>query len=294
MFGRYDRLSAGQAFVWIAGSEIETSCHRSAVLSQVQYRTRVVYTRRMELISRLQKRTSMVCRPCAALWALITVGVPGCAADSTQESYLAVPKGEYERYFLAASEVARAEGLAPELSDRASGTIETEPRLAGSVVEPWAWKELTFTEVIEGTFGFERRRARFEFVPSGFRPIAPEGSAPLAGPVLPGSERGSGADLARASADLELRVSVSVERQFQPGHQGPAYTRSMGSYSRDVTLEKPLSASGAPRDRSSWTPIARDERLERILLEKVRERATNSANDPNDPAPQASLGSTNR
>lgn len=112
--------------------------------------------------------------------------------------------------------------------------------------------------------------------------------------MLPGSERGSGADLARASADLELRVSVSVERQFQPGHQGPAYTRSMGSYSRDVTLEKPLAAPGAPRDRSTWTPIARDERLERILLEKVRERATNSANDPNDPAPQASLGSTNR
>jgi hypothetical protein len=252
---------------------------------RVQYRTRVVYTRRMEPMSAPNKPAAQAFRPCAAVLALIVIGVSGCASESTQESYLTVPRSEYERYFLAASEVARDEGLAPELSDRASGTIETEPRLAGSVVEPWAWKDLTFTEVVEGTFGFERRRARFEFVPSGFRPTAPEGSAPLAGPVLPGSERGSGADLARATADssdLELRVSVSVERQFQPGHQGPAYTRSMGSYSRDVTLDKPLAASGAPRDRSTWTPIARDERLERLLLEKVRERTSAAVGDPNE------------
>jgi hypothetical protein len=84
--------------------------------------------------------------------------------------------------------------------------------------------------------------------------------------VLPGSSRGTGTDIPNAIGDLELRVSVSVERQFRPGYQGPAYTRSLGRFSTDVTTkDDPL----APRDRSNWTPIARDERLERVLIDRI-------------------------
>jgi hypothetical protein len=151
------------------------------------------------------------------------------------------------------------------------------------VVEPWTWQQLTASDVVAGTFGFERRRATFEFVPVGFTPqsaATSAGSAPLAGAVLPGSERGSGADLSsstRGEGDglLELRVSVSVERQFRPGYQGTAYTRALGSFSRDVTDEK--AESPVARDRTSWTPVARDERLERALIAQIQSRLQSAA-----------------
>jgi hypothetical protein len=218
----------------------------------------------------LPSRTSKT--PLVRITAAIALALPamllatGCATVTEGPEFVPVQQGSYERAFDAACAVAREEGLIPEITDRRAGSIETQPRTAGSLLEPWAWQDLTASEVVEGTFGFERRRARFEFVPAGFRPIPPEATAPLAGPILPGSSRGTGADVASATGDLELRVSVSVERQFRPGYQGPAYTRSLGSFSTDVTRKDD---PRAPRDLSMWTPISRDERLERILLERV-------------------------
>jgi hypothetical protein len=212
----------------------------------------------------------------AATFAVLT---GGCASPATGPSYLSVPRAQYEQAFLAACEVARSEGLVPEIADRQTGTISTEPRPAGSALEPWTWRELTASDVVAGTFGYERRRASFEFVPAGFKPLPGAGSAdssaPLAGPVLPGSERrvgtGLGADGSpSATGDLELRVSVSVERQFRPGYQGTAYTRALGSFCRDVTVEEEDPAPA--RDRSIWTPVARDERLERALIARIAER----------------------
>ncbi|MFM7261876.1 MAG: hypothetical protein ACKO3W_14880 [bacterium] len=231
--------------------------------------------------------------PMALLGAIACAGavwlLGGCATESNGPDFLPVASSQYERVFDAACEVARGEGLIPEITDRRAGSIETQPRIAGSALEPWAWQDLTASEVVEGTFGFERRRARFEFVPAGFRPVPPEGTSPLAGPVLPGSSRGSGADVMQPQGDrrqgdqkqgdqkqgdqkqgeLELRVSVSVERQFRPGYQGPAYTRALGSFATDVTVKDDPRAL---RDRSLWTPVARDERLERLLLERIAAR----------------------
>jgi len=213
-----------------------------------------------------------------ALLALIlaTAVVGGCAVSAEGPSFVAIPRTQYQKAFDAACEVARSEGLVPEMADRQAGAVSTGPLHAGSLIEPWAWPDLTASDVVEGTFGFERRRAYFEFVPTGFKPMAPQGTAPLAGPVLPGSERGTGTDLSRGdgSADgpLELRVTVSVERQFREGYQGPAYTRALGSYWRDAI--QPSASQGADRDSpdGTWTPIARDERFERLLLARIAEK----------------------
>jgi hypothetical protein len=206
----------------------------------------------------------------------------GCASSPTGPAYLTLPQAQYERAFDAACAAARDEGFVPEVVDRRAGAIESQPKPAGSAIEPWTWAEMTTSDVIEGTFGFERRRARFEFVPAGFRPAAPEGTAPLAGPILPGSERGSGADVTRGAGELEVRVSVSVERQFRPGYQGSAYTRALGSYSRDVTMKDD---PRTPRDRSTWTAVARDERMERALIERLSKRLADApAPTPETPA----------
>lgn len=222
---------------------------------------------------------------CAAILAVLPV--VGCASSPTGPSYLSVPHAQYERAFDAACAAARDEGFVPEVVDRNAGAIESAPKFAGSAIEPWTWGEMTAGDVVEGTFGFERRRARFEFVPAGFRPAAPEGTAPLAGPILPGSERGKRSDLTRAEGELEVgalevralevRVSVSVERQFRPGYQGGAYTRALGSYSRDTTTKDDPTT---PRDRSTWTAVARDERMERALIERMSKRLAEAAATP--------------
>lgn len=203
----------------------------------------------------------------SAVFALIAACVSGCASAPSGPAFVTVSQEHYARAFDAACAAARAEGLVPELVDRESGVMETAARQAGSIIEPWSWSDLTASEVVEGTFGFERRRAHFEFVPAGFKPTAPEGTAPLAGPVLPGSERGSGSNLPEGVTAFELRVSVSVERQFRPGYQGPAYTRALGGYARDASGG---TASDA-RTAATWTPVARDERLERVLMARVAE-----------------------
>ena len=227
------------------------------------------------LTRRLRDVRPVLARSARAVPAILAVSSAiGCASDATGPTFLTVPHAQYEQVFDAACEAVRAEGFVPEVADRNAGAIETEPRFAGSLIEPWAWSDMKADEVVEGTFGFERRRVRVEFVPSGFRPAGPEGTAPLAGPILPGSQRGSGADVTRTAEDLEVRVSVSVERQFRPGYQGSPYTRALGSYSTDVTIKDDPET---PRDRSTWTAVGRDERLERLLIERLSKRIASAA-----------------
>ena len=216
----------------------------------------------------LLRYTSPMLRPA---FASITAAfmLVGCATDPTGASFVTVPHARYDEAFDLACTVARAEGLVPEISDRRTGTIETKPRLAGSVMEPWEWTDLTTGDVVEGTLALERRRARFEFVPTGFRPEPPQGTVPLAGPVLPGSSRGEGADVEKLTVDLELRVTVSVERQFRPGFQRSSWTCSLGSFYKDVSI---VDDPRAPRDLSMWTAVARDERFERLLIDRIAQQ----------------------
>lgn len=190
------------------------------------------------------------------------------APGESGPAFVPVARGDYEAAVEAACSVVRAQGFVPALVDRGAGTIETEPKAAGSLAEPWTWRDHTGSELVEGTLSFERRRVRFEFVPSGFAPVRSDSAAPLAGPVLPGSGRGTGAAIDEIDGELELRVAVSVERQFRPGLQRNTWTRAVGGYARDTTVPDD---GRAPRDLSAWTPIARDERLERLLLARVRE-----------------------
>lgn len=232
---------------------------------------RVRYTRPMLPVPRNNARFAEIAVLVPGLALTLAACLSGCASTAVDApeapQFIAVPHARYQQAFDAACAAAREQGLVPELADRQAGVMDTKPRLAGSVIEPWAWRDLDASDVVEGTFGFERRRAHFEFVPAGFRPTPPEGTAPLAGAALPGSARVS--DGAPPEA-WELRVSVSVERQFRAGYQGPAYTRALGSYSRPPSdTAGSAAATGVPRDASAWTPIARDERLERMLMARV-------------------------
>ena len=66
---------------------------------------------------------------------LLLGSLAGCATPVPP--VLAFDRADYERVFEAAMESAREDGLEPVVADRDLGVIETSPRTAGSVVEPW-------------------------------------------------------------------------------------------------------------------------------------------------------------
>lgn len=202
-----------------------------------------------------------VVRTCfVAMLSVLAAGLPGCAAGSAGSGEsgesgggpesIAIDSARYQAAFDAAIEAARARGMAPLLRDRRAGVIETEPALAGSLLEPWRTDGASFEQVLQNTIHFQRRRARFEFVPAGHDQAT--------------------ADLTEHHGPLELRVRVVLERMDQVGIRHNAWTR--GATTTSVII------AGDPVDQlpsQFWTPVARDPAMEQRLLAAVDEAMRN-------------------
>jgi hypothetical protein len=209
----------------------------------------------------------------------------GCAARGGPH-VLTIAQADYARAFDLALQASRDAGLAPVLRDRRAGLIETEPRLAGSILEPWRLDHAGPAQVVENTFNHQRRRARFEFTQAGAAtvPDRPEraggtgGTAAFEAPAL---------DLSAPAADrppLELRVWVYVERAYTPGLRRGTWSRSTTSLWRDPARsdhEREWSPEGEPfrrraveseRSGTTWTVIDRDPAMEERLLGSIEWR----------------------
>jgi hypothetical protein len=201
------------------------------------------------------------------------LAIAGCAAPVGPAS-LEVDSGRYAEAFDAAAASASAIGLEPSLRDRRAGLIETAPRIAGSILEPWVPGNATLGAAFENTIAFQRRRVRFEFDPH--RPDTPvpatpsaTGSAPR-GPDLFGVGPRS-PDLTQYGGQLVLRVRVYVERAVAPGLR-------RDTWSRALTTQATIRYEGEPAlPAVFWEPIGRDEALERRLLADVGRRLRDSA-----------------
>src|SRR5262245_7044880 len=129
---------------------------------------------------------------------------------------LNIPAASYSSAFDAAVEAAREDGMPPVVRDRRAGVIETEPRIAGSILEPWRNDNSSVEQAVENTVSFLRRRARFEFAPVGFQPAADSPWKDLTGPdVVQGDQ--ANIDLTQAEGELELRVFVFIEQAHTVG-----------------------------------------------------------------------------
>lgn len=188
---------------------------------------------------------------------------------------LTIAPADYPAAFEACLDQARDAGMPAVLADRTIGVIETRPRHIGSLLEPWRLDNDGLGQMAEATVQFERRRVRFEFTPVGFTLPAPSGATRLTGPDVPGSIADRDRfDLERPTTDLELRAWVFVERGFTPGLKPGPWSLSLTSTWTDPITNAP---SGDPRDASTrspttWTPIARDEAMERTLLARVQQQ----------------------
>ena len=196
------------------------------------------------------------------------LGCSGCS-QSTGPEMLAVPASSYAAAFDAAVEASRRHGLPAAYQDRRGGVIETAPRQAGSILEPWRTDNASLSQGVENTLGNQRRIARFEFRPVGFsaEPPQADGDATLAGPTVVGAEEQL-PDLTQAQGELELRVWVYLERAQVPGLRRSTWTRNKTTATRLVV---PEGENGLPTGEY-WVPVSRDEAYERRLLAAVRER----------------------
>ena len=194
---------------------------------------------------------------------LLLCGLHSGCATSEGPAFLSLDSQTYAEAFDAAVEAARVVGLSPTVQDRRSGLIETEPRIAGSVLEPWRTDNASFTQTIENTITFQRRRARFEFAPVIFQPDqSPD--APLTGPDLFGTQEAV-VDLTRHAGAIELRVWVYVERSYTPGLRRSTWTRAKTTRTRIVPAEE-----GDALPTQYWTTVHRDKAFERRLLAAVQ------------------------
>ncbi len=219
----------------------------------------------------------MTILPKGVLGALLICGSLSGCATSQGPAFLTIQAEAYADAFDAAVEAATVAGLSPIVRDRRSGVIETEPRIAGSVLEPWRNDNASFAQAIENTITFQRRRARFEFTPAGFR-LREAAEAPMTGPDLFATQD-TEVDLSRLTGPLELRVWVYVERAYLPGIRRSTWTRAKTTRTRIIPAEDEKALPSL-----YWTPVRRDEAYERRLLAAV-ERALGERLEPSSDEP---------
>jgi hypothetical protein len=222
-----------------------------------------------------------------ALWLLfVGVMVSGCRnSPQPVPSVLVLDRKDYDRAFDAAIESARAAGMVTAVRDRQGGLIETEPRSAGTLLEPWRLDNSGVGQAAENTLAPHRRRARFEFISTDFIPPEPSPGGALRGPDLDSVLGRAAAPLTEAGGPVELRVWVYLEQSFNPNMRHFLWTRQLTTQAFEVATPPDPRESVEPE--TLWTPVGRDEDYERRLMSAVVERLggeelTRSSDRPGD------------
>jgi len=193
----------------------------------------------------------------------------GCASNRGPE-VVTITASEYQLAFDSAMNAVREVGMPAELIDRRTGILETEYRNAGTMFEPWRSDSTTASSAFESTINHERRKVRIEFTPVQFTD-QPGADELLTGPDFTG-ERIGVADLTTYDGRIEIRALVQLERSTVVGRRRGDWTRRSTTVTRDPD-------SGLDRSQTFWTPIARDEALERRLLREIEKAIAGAGRD---------------
>lgn len=216
--------------------------------------------------------------------ALLWLG--GCAA-SHGPALTSIPRERYGEAFQAALDVIRDEDMITALRDRDGGVIETQPRRAAGILEPWRTDNDSFAQAAENTLALRRRRVRIEFVATDFAPPSVDPEAPLTGPdVLAGARSPDGErSPLRGSGPIEIRAWVTIDRADVTGVRRFAWTRRLTTVALDPRL--PIDPREGVEAAGTWTPSERDEAMERRLLAAIERRLeTPAVGQSQAPAPE--------
>ena len=223
-----------------------------------------------------------------ALTAILATLAAGCAATpeappgQADGAAITVPAADYPRAFDAAIAATRADRLEPVVADRAMGVIETDGRVAGSLLEPWRTDNDGLAGGFAHTVNHERRRARIEFVPEGWAAPVPDPAAPIQAAAIPGTDRAEARfDLSAPKGPVEVHVLVFIDRSFVANKQIGTWSLSQVRYAQDP-LDARDTRDDTTRAPTRWTPIGRDPAYERRLADRIRATLA-AAGNPADP-----------
>ncbi|MEE2972152.1 MAG: hypothetical protein VX672_03420 [Planctomycetota bacterium] len=210
------------------------------------------------------------------LGGLLVLGLSGCTTPAPD--HLQITGSAYPAAFQAAEEATRRAGMPATLSDRTAGVIESSPRLAGSILEPWRIDHSTVEQWTTSTLHKQRRRVRFEFLPLDFAPVDPSGVEPLVGAPLPGSGEAlsRSVDLDHFDGPIEVRVWVWIEREQGGELRRNTWSRRSRDFATDPLAQDPVT-DATTRSSGRWTPVERDLGMERRLLAEVAAATTESS-----------------
>lgn len=229
--------------------------------------------------------------------ALLLTG--GCTrgqdARPVSGSLLRIDRDRFDQAFDSVLAVAADEGFTVSLVDRRAGIIETEPRHAPSVLEPWHPDGSTLGTRLSNTLNDRARRLRFEFVAQdqddariatgdlpgpdllGLRADADRGGTGAAA-AWPGAE--SPPDPPASDAALVLRAWTWLERSHVPGMRRHPWSRSLTTrsgfdgWTDDEAAWEALRRrpTGGRRGSVQREIVERDPAFERRLLARIESR----------------------
>lgn len=211
-------------------------------------------------------------RPLARTFVCLLLGMPTVTGCRTNEvpSVVVLDRSEYARSFDAAVETLRDAGMTTAVRDREGGLIETEPRRAGTLLEPWRGDNAGLGQAAENTIATHRRRVRFEFVSTEFAPSEPSADEVLRGPDIDSAQGRAATPLTAPGAPIEMRIWVDLEQSFTPNVRRFLWTRELTTQAFEVNV--PIDPREGVEVESLWTPVGRDEAYERRLMAMFLDR----------------------
>lgn len=197
----------------------------------------------------------------------------GCASSDGPE-FLTIDSSSYHHVFDTAVEAAREAGFTTSVKDRRSGIIQTQPTDSGSLIDPWQGGISSWDQAVQNTLSHQRRRARFEFVPVGFKPANQSDGSTNEPDLFDAGQMEL--DLTRTAGDIELRVWVYIERAHAPGRRRSTWTRSKSTRMKVV----PSNKDEKPLPNLYWTTVQRDQAFERRLLAAINDALNIDQSEP--------------
>jgi hypothetical protein len=242
------------------------------------------------MVGHLQNHS--ILKPQQFLLVMLLIGLfSGCSGPQGPE-VLTIEPTQYNQAFDAALQACRSTGMPAVFRDRRSGIIESDPRIAGSILEPWRTDNDGVAQAFENTIGLLRREARFEFTPIGHQlqggesagesavQTQPAHSIPPAQPQnAAGPDMVAGTpeiDLTNYQGPIELRVWVYTERAHTFGNRRSTWSRSKTSQSKI----KPADDEPPVPNGTFWTAQSRDPAYERRLMGMIQQSLSAAANAP--------------
>lgn len=204
-----------------------------------------------------------------AVFLLIVITTQIGCTSRNQISDLRLDSDEYNQVFDSTKDALRSAGYVLDRVDRRFGIITSQPRSAGSILEPWRDITATPAQALDASFNYEHRILRISFIPaSGTTPTPrshPDTPAPIA--QIEPQPQTTTTDITSYKGTLRIDVQAIIERAHHPGRRIETTSLRKSSY----TIDPSLAQRGIPA--KFWEVVARDPYQEQDIMKRIVKRS---------------------